>query len=109
MFVKVNPIRLLIEDYFSLQIISFSDQHFLRSLNVTCTLMNPNRGLALGIGLISTTDLKIDWIWHLLLIIEAGVIGPTLPILVLQNHNFLVFIPFYTLIININGIKTRTM
>ncbi len=26
----------------------------------------------------STTDLKIDWIWHLLLKIEAGVIGPTL-------------------------------
>ncbi len=25
----------------------------------------------------STTDLKIDWIWHLLLKIEAGVIGPT--------------------------------
>ena len=23
------------------------------------------------------TDLKIDWIWHLLLKIEAGVIGPT--------------------------------
>ena len=26
---------------------------------------------------IRNTDLKIDWIWHLLLKIEAGVIGPT--------------------------------
>ena len=26
----------------------------------------------------TSTDLKIDWIWHLLLKIEAGVIGPTL-------------------------------
>ncbi len=55
---------------------------------------------------IATTDQKIDWIWHLLLKIDAGVIG-VYYILVLQNHIFSRFYSFYTLIININGIKTR--
>ena len=41
-----------------------------------------------------TTDLKIDWIWHLLLKFEAGVIGPTLLYFSIQNHIFHVFIPF---------------
>ena len=56
--------------------------------------MNPNRGLASGIGLISTTDLKIDWIWHLLLIIEAGVIGPTLPYFSITKSQFSRFYSF---------------
>ncbi len=43
---------------------------------------------------IITTDLKIDWLWHLLLKIEAGVIGPTLLYFSIQNHIFRVFIPF---------------
>ena len=42
----------------------------------------------------TSTDLKIDWIWHLLLKIEAGVIGPTLLYFSIQNHVFRVFIPF---------------
>ena len=41
-----------------------------------------------------STDLKIDWIWHLLLKIEVGVIGPTLFYFSIQNHVFRVFIPF---------------
>ncbi len=53
-----------------------------------------------------STDLKIDWIWHLLLQFEAGVIGHTLLYFSIQNHIFRVFIPF---IININGIKTGKM
>ena len=41
-----------------------------------------------------STDLKIDWIWHLLLKIEVEVIGPTLFYFSIQNHVFRVFIPF---------------
>ncbi len=40
------------------------------------------------------TDLKIDWIWHLLLKIEAGVIGPTFFYFTIQNNIFCVIIPF---------------
>ncbi len=56
-----------------------------------------------------TTDLKIDWIWHILLKIEAGVIGPTLFYFGIQNHVFPRFYSFYTILVNINGIKTRKM
>ncbi len=49
--------------------------------------------------IVQITDLKIDWIWHLLLKIEVGVIGPTLLYFSIQNHIFRIFIPL-TLIIN---------
>ncbi len=53
------------------------------------------------------TDLKIDWIWHLLLEIEAGVIGPTLLSFSITKSRFSSLYSFiYTLIININE-KTR--
>ena len=56
---------------------------------------------------VDPTDLKIDWIWHLLLKIEAEVIGPTLPYFSITKSHFSHFYSFYTLIININGMKTR--
>ncbi len=59
--------------------------------------------------LVPATDLKIDWIWHLLLKIEAGVIGPTLLYSSITKSHFSRFYSFYTLIININGINTRKM
>ncbi len=55
------------------------------------------------------TDLKIDWIWHLLLKIEAGVIGPTLLYFSITKSHFSRFYCFYTIIINIDGIKPQKM
>ena len=61
-------------------------------MTLCCTVVfNFLRG---RIDLFQYTDLKIDWIWHLLLKIEAGVIGPTLLYFSIQNHIFRVFIPF---------------
>ncbi len=48
-----------------------------------------------GIYRYATTHLKIDWIWHLLLKIAAGVIGPTLLYFSITKSHFLRFyIPF---------------
>ncbi len=58
---------------------------------------------------VASTDLKIDWTWHLLLEIEAGVIAPTLLYFSITKSHFSRFYSLYTLIININGIKTRKM
>ncbi len=55
--------------------------------------------------MVELTDLKIDWIYHLLLKIEAGVIGPTLLYFSITKSHFSRFYSFYILIININGIK----
>ena len=50
--------------------------------------------------IVQITDLKIDWIWHLLLKIEVGVIGPTLLHFSIQNHIFRIFIPLTLLAYN---------
>ena len=55
--------------------------------------------------MVDFTDLKIDWIYHLLLKTEAGVIGPTLLYFSITKSHFSRFYSFYILIININGIK----
>ncbi len=47
-----------------------------------------------------TTDLKIDWIWHLLLKIEARVIGPTLLYFSITKSHFSRFYSFYTPLYN---------
>ena len=41
---------------------------------------------------VELTDLKIDWIWHLSLKIEAGVIGPTLLYFSITKSHFFAFL-----------------
>ncbi len=64
--------------------------------------------LEIPIGVITDLDL-IDWIWHLLLKIEAAVIGSTLLHFSITKSHFPRFYSFYTLIMNIKGIKMRKM